>query len=256
MLEIRGRGAIVAGARRVGATVVKRLAREGVSCAITYRSSRQEAEALLQEILPLTPEACVLQADLSSEDDCHRAVEEARQKLGDLSFCINLASDYPRVTFDKLDARAWDAGLAAARGSYLLGITAARVMMQNPGPTRGHLVLFGDWAAQETPYLHYLPYLTGKAAIHFLVRGLGKELAPHGILVNAVSPGPTQRPPDMSDSAWQAALDATPLRRESSAEEIAEIIAALLKMETVTGENIRVDAGRHLGSVQPGSPSS
>jgi 3-oxoacyl-[acyl-carrier protein] reductase len=249
VLDLHGRGAIVAGTRRIGAAVVERLAREGVRTAVLYRSSREEAEGQAENARRLTGRAAAIQADLSDETSVKHAVATARRELDDLSFCINLAADYPRQSFDRLDAAAWDRGMAAAKGTYLLGLHAARVMLENPGPTRGHLVFFGDWAAGETPYLDYLPYLTGKAAVHFLTRGFALELAGRGILVNAILPGPTARPPDLSDAAWETALRQTPLHRESTVEDIAEMIVALLRLETITGENIRVDAGRHIAGV-------
>ncbi len=241
MLNLAGRGAIVAGTRRVGATVVERLAREDVRVAILYRNSRVEAERLAK-----ASDGVPLRADLTDEASVQTAVAAAKRELGDVSFCINLAADYPRAAFDDLDAAAWDAGIASARASFLLALHASRAMLENPGPTRGHLIFFGDWAAEETPYEDYLPYLTGKAATHFLTRGFALELASRGILVNGILPGPTERPPDMSKAGWQKALDQTPLRRESSAEDIAELVVTLLRLETMTGENLRVDAGRHI----------
>jgi NAD(P)-dependent dehydrogenase (short-subunit alcohol dehydrogenase family) len=120
-------------------------------------------------------------------------------------------------------------------------------MRRNPGPTRGHIIMFTDWAAGETPYRNYLPYLTSKAAIDFMTRAFAVELAPHGILVNAIAPGPTMRPPDFSPEDWaRRVVDRTPLRRESSPGEIAEMIVTLLRGETITGETIRIDSGRHL----------
>jgi 3-oxoacyl-[acyl-carrier protein] reductase len=231
----------VAGTRRIGAVVVERLAREGVKIAVLYRSSRVEAERQAK--------ACggvALQADLTDEASVEAAVAAAKLALGDLSFCVNLAADYPRASFDKLDAAAWEAGMAGARGNFLLALHASRAMQANAGPTRGHLIFFGDWAAGETPYLDFLPYLTGKAATQFMTRGFALELARHGILVNAVLPGPTEPPPTMTKTGWAKALAQTPLHRESAEEDIAEMIVTLLRMETITGENIRIDSGRHI----------
>lgn len=241
MLNLAGRGAIVAGTRRVGATVVERLAREGVKVAVLYRSSAEEAERQAT-----AASGIAIKADLTNEAEVREGVQVARRTLGDLSFCINLAADYPRAPFESLDLEAWEKGMAGAKGTYLLAVHAARAMLENAGPTRGHLIFTGDWAAEETPYQDYLPYLTGKAATHFMTRGFALELARHGILVNCVLPGPTEKPPELSQAGWEAALWQTPLRRESSAEEIAELMVTLLKLETMTGENIRVDAGRHI----------
>ena len=73
------------------------------------------------------------------------------------------------------------------------------------------------------------------------------ELAAQGILVNAIAPGPTMRPPEMDKAAWDAeVVQAAPLKRESSANEIAEMVVTLLRSETMTGEVIRVDSGSHI----------
>lgn len=246
MLTLAGRGAIVAGTRRIGAAVVDRLVGEGVNVAILYRASRDVAEGQAEAARARGVQAITLQADLTDEAQVGRAVEEARQSLGNVSFSINAAADYPRRSLEQLDSAAWDAGLAAAKGVYLLATHSARAMSWNEGPTRGHLVFFGDWAAGETPYLDFLPYLTGKASVHFMTRGFALELASRGILVNAVLPGPTEKPPDMTDRGWQTALEQTPLGRESSTQDIAELIVTLLRLESITGETIRVDAGRHI----------
>src|SRR4029079_13194362 len=98
-------------------------------------------------------------------------------------------------------------------------------MQRNAGPTRGDVVLFGDWAAEETPYRDFLPYLTAKAAVHFMTRGFALALAPAGMLVNAISPGPTSQDPALVTSdEWKVALAQAPLHRESSEDEMAELV--------------------------------
>ena len=247
MLTLRGRGAILVGTKRVGAVVARRLAREGVNLAIVYRSSRQEAERLEREVGGMTERTTLIGGDLSDEGDVGRIVQSASDRLGDLSFVVNLASGFPRNPFDTLDGAVWDESMSFAKGSFLLNVHAARRMMDNDGPTKGHIVQFSDWAAWETPYKDYLPYLTAKAAIDFMTRGFAIELADAGILVNAIAPGPTMRPPEISESSWQNdVLDKTPLKRESSPDDMAEIIVSLLSSESITGQVIRIDSGRHL----------
>jgi 3-oxoacyl-[acyl-carrier protein] reductase len=240
----------------VGGAVVERLVREGVHVAILFRHSNAAAERQAELARNRGVKAVALQADLTDEAQVASAVDQARNTLGDVSFCINLAADYPRVSLEHLDAAAWEAGMAAAKGNYLLASHAARAMSWNAGPTRGHLIFFGDWAADETPYIDYLPYLTGKAAVHFMTRAFGLELASRGILVNAILPGPTEKPPDMSDRGWEIVMEQTPLGRQSSEEDIAELIATLLRLETVTGETIRVDSGRHLAGTAKRRPAT
>ena len=256
MLTLAGRGAIVAGTRRLGSVVVERLVTEGVHVAVLYRNSNAAADRQVELARQKGVKAIALKADLTDETQVAAAVDQAREALGDVSFSINLASDYPRASLEQLDAAAWEAGMSAAKGTYLLATHSARAMSWNAGPTRGHLIFFGDWAAEETPYLDYLPYLTGKASVHFMTRGFGLELASRGILANAILPGPTERPPDMTERAWQIVMDQTPLGRESSVNDIAELIVTLLRLETITGETIRVDAGRHLAGTAKRQPAT
>jgi NAD(P)-dependent dehydrogenase (short-subunit alcohol dehydrogenase family) len=247
VLELAGRGVLIAGARRVGAAVARRLAQEGMRITLTYRNSAAAAQQLAAELEPLAGPVTLASGDLADEAAAAAVTAAAGRGMGNLFAVVNLASDYRRTPFSTLDGAAWDAGMATARASYLLALHGARAMADNPGPTRGHLVLFGDWAAHQTPYRDYLPYLTAKAAVGFMTRAFAAELAPQGILVNAIAPGPTLRPPDITPGDWQReVLARTPLGREAAAEDIAELVATLLKSETITGEVIRVDSGRHL----------
>ena len=250
MINLEGKGALIVGAKRLGSVVAKRLAEEGVNLAISYRNSAKEAETLRSSVAGMVKRTTLIQGDLAIEDDVKRMVDSANTDLGNLSFVVNLASDYPKMPFNTLDAADWDTGMADAKGSYLLTLHASRVMENNLGPTRGHVILFGDSAAGEAPYTNYLPYLTAKAAVHFMTRAFAVELAAKGILVNTIAPGPTMRPPDIKESVWEQGIIArTPLRREASVAEMAELVVTILKSETITGETIRVDAGRHLSGL-------
>ena len=248
MRSDRPKSALIVGAKRIGQIVAHRLAKDGINLAIAYRSSADEAQLLAASVPSV--DTAVIQADLSDEDQVRGAVSETVGVLGGIDYVVNLASDYPYAPFDALDGAAWDRAMATAKGSYLLGVHAARQMRRNPGPNRGHIIMFGDWAAEETPYNDYLPYLTSKAAIHFMTRCLAAEVASFGVRVNAVAPGPTMRPSEITPIDWSRDIVAkAPLQQESSVEDIAEIIATLLQTSSITGEIIRVDSGRHIRGI-------
>lgn len=247
VLNLKGRGALLVGAKRIGKTIGYRMALEGISLAICYRQSIHEAEQLQHSVAELGVKTTLIQADVYDENQIKNLVKTAKASLGDLSFVVNLAGQYNRTPLDTLDGQTWDIGLQDAKASYLLALYAARAMENNTAPTRGHIIMTTDWAAKYTPYKDYLPYLSAKATIDFMTRAFAVELADRGILVNAIAPGPTQRPPEIDRKTWQSYVEAkTALHRESSTEEIAEMVVTLLKSETITGETIRIDSGRHI----------
>ena len=244
MVSLKGKSAIVTGTKRIGSKVVEKLSEEGVSIVILYNRSVKEAEALSAS---LATKSIAIQCDLNSEVSISGAFKVAQEYLGFINFLVNIASGFKRTPFNTLTSADWDEGMADAKNAFMLSQYAAHAMMNNDGPSRGHIISFGDWAADLNPYKNYLPYLVSKAAVHYSTKALAVELASQGILVNAIAPGPTIRPPSVSEEVWeQEVISQTPLGKESSSEDIAEIVTSLLKMQTITGEIIRVDSGRHL----------
>jgi NAD(P)-dependent dehydrogenase (short-subunit alcohol dehydrogenase family) len=252
LINLEGKGAIIVGARRIGAIVASRMAADGINVAVVYRNSKAEAEALVNDLLLKKVNAITIKCDLTNEDQVLNMLHGAKKELGTIDFGVNLASGFPRDPFMKLNSDSWDNSIGDAKGTFLFGVHLAREMMSNPGPTKGHLVFFSDWAAIHSPYKNYLPYMASKASIDFMTRAFAVELSDSGILVNAIAPGPTMRPPDISESSWNKnVVSKSPLKRESSASDIGEMVVTLLKSETITGETIRIDSGRHLAG--PGS---
>ena len=246
-MDVKGKGVLIVGSKRIGSVIAKYLSTQGMHVAIGYRNSISEAESLQQEMDNSNGKAVLIKGDILIEEDIKQMLKISKEKLGDLTFMINLASDFPLTPFNELNEESWEKSMGIAKGNYLLNLHASKIFFGNPGPVAGHIIQFSDWAAGETPYKDYLPYLTSKAAIDFMTRCFAVELAEYSILVNTIAPGPTMRPTEISTDVWKReVLSKTPLNRESSAQDIAEIILALLKSETITGETIRIDAGRHL----------
>jgi NAD(P)-dependent dehydrogenase (short-subunit alcohol dehydrogenase family) len=245
-MEIAGRAVLITGGKRVGAAVAADLASAGADVALVYARSRAEAASSAADVRARGRRAEVLQADLSDAAACRRVVDEAAALFGRLDILVNMASLYERKDYESLTEADFDRALAVdLRASHLCAHAAVPYMRRNGG---GRIVNFTDWiAASGRPrYTGYVPYYVAKAGVAALTQVLALELAPAGILVNAVAPGPILPPPGTSDEEIAAIEKATPLGRWGGPDEVARVVRFLVETEFVTGEVVRVDGGRHV----------
>lgn len=245
-MDLTGKVALVTGTRRVGAAVARELAVRGADVALAYRTSRAEAEAVAAAVGTAGRRAEVIQADLSRRDACVRLVAETATRLGRLDILVHAASRYERHAFAELTESEWDAALAVDLDAAWACAAAALPHMRRAGG--GRIVNVADWvAASGRPrYRGYVAYYVAKRGLIALTEALALELAPDGILVNAVAPGPIEPPPELSEAERRAVEQETPLGRWGGALEVARAVVFLVESDFVTGETIRVDGGRHL----------
>ncbi len=242
-MDPRGKVALITGGARIGQVVARALASRGCSLALTYRGSRDAAEATASEARAAGVKAAIFRADVTDESQVRAAVAETAKSLGRLDILINMASAY--VKTPNPTASDWSSALDSnAKSAFLFSIHAAPIMKKNEG---GRIVNFSDWlpASGRPHYKDYTPYFTSKAAVGALTQSLAVEFAPD-ILVNAIAPGPILAPPDLTAEENKQVIDATPLARWGGADEIAKAVLFLIDTDFVTGECIRVDGGRHL----------
>jgi NAD(P)-dependent dehydrogenase (short-subunit alcohol dehydrogenase family) len=236
--------AIITGGARIGQVVAHDLALRGCNLALTYRGSRDAAEATAQAAIREGVRAITIQADATNEEQIVRAVQETHRELGRIDILLNMASIYLSTPEPK--ETDWSSIMDAnARSVFLYSVHAAPIMKLSE--SGGRIVNFADWlpASGRPRYKGFVPYYTSKAAVVALTESLALELAPE-VLVNAVAPGPILMPPDLSPAENDEVIDATPLRRWGGAAEIAKTVMFLVESDFVTGECIRVDGGRHL----------
>jgi len=245
-MDLSSRVALVTGTRRIGAVVAETLAGRGADVAVVYNRSKAEADAAAAKIQSVGRKALVVQADLSQPPECDRLVQQVDRELGRLDVLVNMASLYPSVPFDDLRVEHWDQQMAVdLRASFLCSKAAVPVMRRLGG---GRIINFADWlpASERPRYKGYLTYYVAKAGVKGLTEALALELASDNILVNAIAPGPVLAPPETTDEELKSVEKNTPLGRWGGAEAIAAAVVALIGLDFVTGETLRVDGGRHL----------
>lgn len=245
-MELTGKTALVTGgARRVGAAIARRLHGNGAQTAIHYRSSRDEAERLRDELNDeRAGSAAIFQGDLHDTSHIGSLVSEAADTFGGLHILINNASSFHATPVGGIREKDFDDLVATNFKAPLFLAQAAAPYLKEVG---GCIVNITDIYAAD-PLLEYSVYCAAKAALVSITRSLAKELAP-GVRVNAVAPGAVLWPEgDADEAAREALLSRTPLKRLGEPGDIAEAVAFLVsRARYMTGQVIKVDGGRGIG---------
>jgi NAD(P)-dependent dehydrogenase (short-subunit alcohol dehydrogenase family) len=243
--EALPRRALVTGAARgIGAEVVARLLKDGHRVLATDLKVDGEVLAALRARWPgaLLTHA----ADLLDPATPDALVERVQAAFGGLDVLVNNAVVSRYEPFLEITRASWQEVIGVGLEAwFFLSQAVARSMVaaRIPG-TVVNLASINSFAA-EANASHYAIVKGGVAQ---MTRALAVELAPHGIRVNAVAPGPVRTPhlaAIQDGEGFAAMLSRVPLGRVGRAEEIASVVAFLASAESsyVTGSIVLADGG-------------
>ena len=226
--SLEGSTAIVTGGSRgIGAATVRALAASGASVAFCHVGDTERAERLAADLAADGVRVYTSECDVSNEAAVNAFVAATTERLGHADILVNNAGISGELAFEDITPAAFDRMIAVhLRGTFLM-TSACYPAMKAKG--RGRIVNISSQLAFKgaTGLVHYT---AAKAAILGFTRALSREAAPHGVLVNAVAPGPidTDMMSGMSE-AWKAAKRAElPLGRFGTPDEIAPTIVFLV----------------------------
>ncbi len=245
-MNLKDRVVLITGGKRIGQVVARKVAEQGADVAVSYRGSKDEADATAADVRGLGRRAAVLAADVGKVADCEAVVSRTVAELGRIDVVVNMASIYGATPFDEMTEADWQRNIDVNLRSVFLVSRAAVPHMRRQGG--GRIVNFADWLAKSgrPAYKGFVAYYTAKAGVIALTEALALELAAAQILVNAIAPGPILPPPDMSEEERAEVAQATPIGRWGGEIEIAKAVLMLVESDFITGETIRVDGGRHV----------
>jgi NAD(P)-dependent dehydrogenase (short-subunit alcohol dehydrogenase family) len=242
---------VTGGGRGIGAATALIGAQRGYAVAVSYRSNREAAEALVKKIEAQGAKAIAVAGDVALEADVLRLFEATDRALGRVSALVNNAGIVDRGTRVELMSAERIARMLAVNvtGSFLCAREAVKRMSKRHGGAGGAIVNVSSIAARLGGAGEYVDYAAAKGAIDTFTVGLAKEVGPEGIRVNAVRPGVirTEIHQASGDPARVERIGATaPLQRPGEAEEVARAILWLLSDEAsyMTGALVDVTGGR------------
>ncbi|MFL0270203.1 3-oxoacyl-[acyl-carrier-protein] reductase [Candidatus Clostridium radicumherbarum] len=242
---LTGKVAVVTGAGRgIGKAIALKLANEGASIVVNYRSSEKEANELVEEIREKGGIAECVQGDVSFLEDAEKVIKFAAEKFGRLDILVNNAG----ITRDTLLLRMKEEDFDKVLQVNLKGVFnctkhASAIMLKQKS---GRIInissvvgLIGN-AGQAN-------YAAAKAGIIGFTKSIAKEIGARGITVNAIAPGfiTTDMTDVLSDKVKEKLIENIPLKKLGSPEDIANCVAFLVSdyASYITGQVINVDGG-------------
>ena len=246
LLDLSGRVVLVTGAGRgIGAAIARRFAEAGAAIVVHYRTSDAGAKDVAASIEERDGKVMVAGADLTNTADVERMFAEIDEGLGRLDVLVNNAGIYPLSPLIEMSESEWDAVIDANLKSVFLCTQGAGRMMIEQGD--GGAIVNIASVEGETPAQMHSHYTSAKAATLMHTRSAALELGPHGIRVNAVSPGLIWR--QGIEEGWPEGVErwnaTAPLGRLGRPEDVADACLFLASSASrwITGAALAVDGG-------------
>ncbi len=221
---------------------------QGIGKAIADGLAREGARVVVADLNP-PPEG--IRADVSSEEDVTRVVEETVEQCGSIDILVNNAGLYASLAmrpFTEIPLEEWRQVMDVNVASMFLTCRAVVPVMRERGG--GKIVNISSGTPfRGVPFL--LHYVTSKGAIVALTRALAKELGKDGIHVNCVAPGFTMSDgvkahPEVIEKLRDVSVAARTIQRDQVPEDVVGAVVFLCTpaADFITGQTMVIDGGQ------------
>ena len=238
---------ITGGSRGIGKAIAIRLAKEGYDIAINYASNDEAAKATQEEIIACGVRCEIFKADTSDIAQVKAMFKDIKKAFKTIDVLVNNAGVVDDAYLLMIRPDSLEKSLAINIRGYINCAQAASLKMCSQ--KSGKIINISS-VSSILAVPGQTVYSATKGAVNSMTQTMAKELAPYGIQVNAVAPGFVGTdmiksiPGDLADKY----LDAVPMKRFGSAEEVANCVASLLSegFSYMTGQVIVLDGGLSL----------
>ena len=238
---------ITGASKGIGKVTAKHFADNGYDVVINYNTDSEGANETAKGIREAGRRALVVQADVSDAKQVEELFKKVIEEFGRIDILVNNAAIQSTYKIEELSEEIWDRTIDVNLKSSFLCSKAVVPIMKKQGS--GKIIIISSVAARNGGILgpHYASSKAGQLG---LTHYLAKELAPHDILVNAVTPsliGDAGSISTFSDDRKQALIAQIPVKRLGLSIDVAKAILFLAENNFVTGQTIDVNGGWWIG---------
>jgi len=246
--ELENKVALVTGASSgIGAATAILLGKAGAKVVVHYFHNEKGARDTVATIQAAGSHAVAQRADVKKSSECLSLIEATVQAFGPIDILVNNAGSLiERLKLADLSEEKWDEVLDLnLKSAYVCARAVAKSMVERKS---GVIVNVSSIAAHNGGGPGAIHYAAAKAGLLGFSKAIAKELAPHGVRVNCVSPGVIATPFHEQFSTVEAMRNfaaATPMGRAGTPDEVARVIVFLCSEEAsyLCGENIEINGG-------------
>ena len=235
---------VTGGSRGIGRAICVQLAKDGYDIVFNYQRGVEAAEETKQLCEAEGAKVCMVQADISSSEECTALVEKAVEFGGAIDVLVNNAG----ITRDGLIMRMKDSEFddvidTNLKGSFYMMRGVSKLMLR---AKKGRIINMSS-VVGVMGNAGQVNYAASKAGVIGMTKSLAREVASRKITVNAIAPGmiETDMTKVIPDSAKEAMLKSIPMQEMGKAEDIANMVSFLAsdKARYITGQVFSVDGG-------------
>jgi NAD(P)-dependent dehydrogenase (short-subunit alcohol dehydrogenase family) len=245
---LKGKVALVTGgAQGIGRAIALELAHRGAAVAISYRTKKEHAESLAEQVRELGAECMLVQGDVANKEDARHIVQTVLDTWNRLDILVNNAG----ITRDKslrkdADDEWADVINVNLNGTYFCTSAALPAMMEQ---RFGRIINIINSFVGQTGNSGRANYAASKSGIIAFTKSLALEMAKFNITSNAIAPGftHTEMWSKIPESILEQIRVKIPLQRFASPDEVAKAAAFLAADgDYITGQQLNVNGGLYM----------